>query len=78
MLAYADAVLWDPALADDGLWQALHAHFTEPELVELGFILSVTVGGQHWVRTLQVEHNEFLAGTSAGLAPHVAVTDEAP
>ena len=31
-LAYAEAITWD-LQADDALWQRLHRHFTEPELV---------------------------------------------
>ena len=34
-LAYAEAIAWGGQDLD-GLWERLHAHFTEPELVELG------------------------------------------
>src|SRR5476651_1951097 len=34
-LAYTEAITWDLP-ADDALWARLHAHFDEPELVELG------------------------------------------
>ena len=34
-LRYADAILWNPQLADDALWADLHAEFSEPQIVEL-------------------------------------------
>jgi hypothetical protein len=50
-LAWADAVAWDADRADDALWQRLHAVFTEPELVELGYSIAITLGQQHWLAT---------------------------
>src|SRR5919199_5107047 len=35
-LEWARAIVWDSDIADDALWEQLHAHFSEPELVELG------------------------------------------
>src|SRR5438094_466771 len=29
-LRWARAIVWDPSLADDDLWERLHEHFTEP------------------------------------------------
>ncbi len=49
---YADAVMWDSSLADDSLWDELHAEFGEPELVELGYWIGFTFGGQRWLKTL--------------------------
>ena len=43
-LRWAHAIAWDSSQADDELWSTLHAHFSEPELVELG--------QQHWRRTV--------------------------
>lgn len=40
-LRWAEAIAWDPGLADDGLWAELHRHFSEPELVELGYFEDV-------------------------------------
>src|SRR5512146_1804757 len=34
-LRWAQAIVWDSDLADDGLWERLRAEFSEPELVEL-------------------------------------------
>jgi hypothetical protein len=50
-LAWADAVAWDSERADDALWERLHAAFSEPELVELGYSIAITLGQQHWLAT---------------------------
>jgi alkylhydroperoxidase family enzyme len=70
-LAYTNAIAWDANLADDALWELLHRHFTEPELVELGFFVALTLGQQRWIKTLGIGHRELLADTDAGLAPTV-------
>jgi len=67
-LAYTEAITWDLE-TNDALWQRLHAHFTEPELVELGFFVALTMGQQRWLRTLNIDHHEILAGTAASMAP---------
>ncbi len=51
-LAAAYAVGWNDVAADDELWERLHANFSEPELVELGYAIAFTLGQQHWLRTL--------------------------
>ncbi|MGA7272962.1 MAG: carboxymuconolactone decarboxylase [Acidimicrobiia bacterium] len=66
-LAYTDAVVWDSALATDELWEELHLHFTDPELVELGFFIALTSGQQRWIRTLDLGHRQVLADSDAGL-----------
>ena len=56
-LGWADAIAWDSDRADDELWRRLHAAFSEPELVELGYSIGITLGQQHWLATLGVtEH----------------------
>jgi hypothetical protein len=50
-LAWADAIAWDSERADDALWQRLHSAFTEPELVELGYSIAISLGQQHWLAT---------------------------
>jgi len=67
-LAYTDAVVWDSGLATDELWERLHRHFTDPELVELGFFIALTSGQQRWLKTLDLGHKEIMADTDAGLA----------
>jgi alkylhydroperoxidase family enzyme len=66
-LAYAEAIAWGTNSPE--LWQRLHAHFTEPELVELGCFIALTFGQQSWIRLLGIEHHQYLAGTSASMAP---------
>jgi alkylhydroperoxidase family enzyme len=68
-LDYTNAIVWDANLADDALWERLHRHFTEPELVELGFFVALTLGQQRWIKTLGIGHRQLLADTDAGLAP---------
>jgi alkylhydroperoxidase family enzyme len=67
-LAYTEAITWDIA-TDDRLWSRLHEHFSEPELVELGFFIALTMGQQRWLRTLNIQHHSFMAGTAASMAP---------
>ena len=71
-LRYTDAICWNPSLADERLWEQLHAHFTEPELVELGSFIGYISGGQRWIRTLGIGHGEVLAETTVGLSPEAA------
>ena len=66
-LAYAEAITWD-VQTDDALWKRLHAHFSEPELVELGFFIALTMGQQRWLRTLNLDHHKIMSGSSAGMA----------
>ena len=47
----------------------MHRNFTEPELVELGCMIGLTLGQQSWLRLLNIEHHQVLAGTDASMAP---------
>ena len=67
-LAYAEAITWRLD-CDDALWNRLHQHFSEPELVELGCFIALTMGQQSWLRLLDIEHHEVLAGSAASMAP---------
>jgi alkylhydroperoxidase family enzyme len=67
-LAYAEAITWDLPV-DDKFWARLHKHFSEPELVEIGYFVALTMGQQRWLRTLNIEHHQILAGTTASMAP---------
>jgi alkylhydroperoxidase family enzyme len=66
-LAYAEAIAW--RLDPDGLWDRLHAHFSEQELVELGCCIALTFGQQSWIRLLGIDHHQYLAGTATSMAP---------
>lgn len=67
-LAYTEAITWDLE-TDDALWDRLKAHFSEPEIVELGYFVGITMGQQRWLRTLNIDHHQILAGTDASMAP---------
>jgi len=71
-LGWASAIAWDASLATDAVWDALHEHFDEPQLVELGHFIALTLGQQRFLKTLGLRHGEVLAGTTAGLAPSAA------
>jgi alkylhydroperoxidase family enzyme len=67
-LAYAEAITWHLD-TDDAFWERLRRHFSEPELVELGCFIALTMGQQSWLRLLNIDHHQVLAGTSASMAP---------
>jgi alkylhydroperoxidase family enzyme len=67
-LAYAEAIAWRLE-TDDAFWERLYRHFSEQELVELGCFIALTFGQQSWLRLLNIEHHEVMAGTSASMAP---------
>jgi alkylhydroperoxidase family enzyme len=67
-LAYTEAITWRLDV-DDAFWQRMHAHFSEEELVELGCFIGLTLGQQCWLRLLDIEHHQYMAGTSASMAP---------
>jgi AhpD family alkylhydroperoxidase len=73
-LLLAEAIAWDPLMADDEVWAKLHEHFTEPELVELGYFIGLTMGQQKFLKTLDIKHGELGLENTAGLAPDVAAT----
>jgi hypothetical protein len=67
-LAYTECITWDLE-ATDKLWERLHRHFSEPEIVELGYFVAITMGQQRWLRTLNIEHHQVLGGTDGSMAP---------
>lgn len=67
-LAYAEAITWRLESTDE-LWERLDAHFSEPELVELGCFIALTMGQQSWLRLIDIEHHQVLPGTVASMAP---------
>src|SRR5437868_14780360 len=74
-LAYAEAITWDLPV-DDKFWARLHKHFSEPELVEIGYFVALTMGQQRWLRTLGIEHHQILAGTAGSMAPGFRTEEE--
>ncbi|MBC7778878.1 MAG: carboxymuconolactone decarboxylase family protein [Proteobacteria bacterium] len=67
-LALAEAIVWRLD-TDDAFWQRMHANFSEGELVELGCAIGLTYGQQSFLRLLNIEHHQYLAGTDASMAP---------
>jgi alkylhydroperoxidase family enzyme len=67
-LAYAEAIAWHGE-TDDAFWERMYAHFSEPELVELGCMIGLTLGQQSWLRMLGIDHHSVMAGTAASMAP---------
>ncbi len=67
-LAYAECITWDLPATDE-LWERLHKHFSEPELVEIGYFVAITMGQQRGLRTLNIEHHLVLAGKPGSMAP---------
>lgn len=75
-LAYAEAITWHLE-TDDEFWARLHRHFSEPELVELGCFIALTMGQQSWIRLLGVDHHQVMAGTAAAMAPGFETAEQA-
>jgi hypothetical protein len=61
-------LVWNPEGVDDELWTRLREYFSDEQLVELGYFVSLTYGQQRWIKTLGIGHGEVLADTRAGLA----------
>jgi alkylhydroperoxidase family enzyme len=74
-LAYAEAIAWHID-TDDAFWERMHKHFSEPQLVELGCMIGLTLGQQSWLRLLNIDHHQVLAGTSASMAPGYQTAEE--
>jgi alkylhydroperoxidase family enzyme len=74
-LAYAEAITWHLD-TDDALWARLRGHFSEPQLVELGCMIGLTLGQQSWLRLLNIDHHQVMPGTAASLAPGYEDADE--
>ena len=67
-LAYAEAITWRLD-TDDAFWARMKRHFDEKELVELGCSIGLTLGQQSWLRILNIEHHQYMPGTTASMAP---------
>jgi alkylhydroperoxidase family enzyme len=67
-LALAEAIVWRLD-TDDAFWERIHRHFSEPEIVELGCAVGLTFGQQSFLRLLNIDHHQVMAGTAASMAP---------
>ncbi len=74
-LAYAEAIAYRLD-TDDAFWERMHRHFSEPELVELGCFIGLTLGQQSWLRLLSIDHHQVMPGTTASMAPGFESADE--
>jgi AhpD family alkylhydroperoxidase len=73
-IRYGELFATNHLAIDDEFYDRLREHFTEPEIVELGYFVAFTSGQQRWIRTLDIGHKELLADTNVGLAPQVAAS----
>lgn len=74
---YADAIMWNPADADDEMWSELLTEFTEEQVVELGYWIGFTFGGQRFLKTLGATQGQLQAAIDAAgadLRMHSAAT----
>ncbi len=67
-LSLAEAMVWRLD-TDDAFWARLHKHFSEPEIVELGCAIGLTHGQQSFLRLLNIDHHQVMAGTAGSMAP---------
>jgi alkylhydroperoxidase family enzyme len=68
-LRYTSMLVWNPEGADEAVFAGLREHFSEEQIVELGYFVALTFGQQRWIKTLGIGHGEVLNLTEAGLAP---------
>jgi hypothetical protein len=45
-------------------------------LVELGCCIALTFGQQSWIRLLGIDHHQYMAGTTASMAPGFETAEE--
>jgi alkylhydroperoxidase family enzyme len=69
-LRLAEAITWGLDSTDE-LWRGLYDNFETGPIVELGFFIGLTMGQQRWNRLINMQHSQFMAGTSGGLAPEM-------
>jgi alkylhydroperoxidase family enzyme len=51
-------LVWNPEGADDDVWAGLREHFTDEQIIELGYFVGLTFGQQRWIKTLGIGHGE--------------------
>ena len=52
-LALTESITWDLP-TDDIFWDRIYSHFSEEEIIELGFFVGLTMGQQRFNRTLNL------------------------
>ncbi len=73
---YTSFLVWNPAGVDDALMNRLRSQFSDEQIVELGYFVSLTFGQQRWIKTLGIAHGQVTVpsvtdpgAANAGLAP---------
>ena len=66
-LALAEAITWDVD-TDDDFWARLCRHFSEAQIVELGYFIGFTLGQQRFNRLLNMEENPIVAAVTSSLS----------
>jgi hypothetical protein len=71
--------VWNPSAVDDALMERMRSHFTEEQIVELGYFVSLTYGQQRWIKTLDIGHGEVRVPmvTDPGVEQAGLASDEA-
>jgi alkylhydroperoxidase family enzyme len=67
-LSLAEAMVWRLDTGD-AFWERLHRHFSEAQIVELGCAIGLTHGQQSFLRLLNIDHHQVMAGSAASMAP---------
>jgi hypothetical protein len=61
---------------DEAFMERMRSQFTEEQIVELGYFVSLTFGQQRWIKTLGIGHSEVTVATVSD--PDAARADLAP
>jgi alkylhydroperoxidase family enzyme len=51
-------LVWNPEGADEAVFAGLREHFSDEQIVELGYFVALTFGQQRWIKTLGIGHGE--------------------
>jgi hypothetical protein len=62
-LLYASHLVWNPSAVDEALMLRLRSQFSQEQIVELGYFVSLTFGQQRWIKTLGIGHGEVTVPT---------------
>jgi hypothetical protein len=76
---YTSYLVWNPSGVGEALMRRLQSHFSEEQIVELGYFVSLTFGQQRWIKTLDIGHGEVSVATvaAAGAARAGLVSEDA-
>jgi len=66
-LALTEAITWDLD-TDDAFWERLYRHFSQEQIIELGYFIGITMGQQRFNRTLNLHDHLGETGFEAEAA----------